>query len=126
MENSQPVTQAEAPSGFVSELRESRRLKLTTAAGIIIGGLLVWRFWTTLFGPGTWGSGGNMVAWVICGAISFTWLHFQEKARHLAQLALARQHHQEQMDQAISHHEQQMEQASRHHDILTRRLEGSG
>ena len=23
-----------------------------------------------LFGPGTWGTGGNMVAWVICGAIS--------------------------------------------------------
>lgn len=23
-----------------------------------------------LFGPGTWGTGGNLVAWVICGAIA--------------------------------------------------------
>jgi hypothetical protein len=22
-----------------------------------------------LFGPGTWGAGGNLVAWVICGAL---------------------------------------------------------
>lgn len=22
-----------------------------------------------LFGPGTWGTGGNLIAWVICGAI---------------------------------------------------------
>jgi len=26
-----------------------------------------------LFGPGTWGAGGNLVAWVICGAIAGTW-----------------------------------------------------
>lgn len=22
-----------------------------------------------LFGPGTWGAGGNLIAWVLCGAI---------------------------------------------------------
>ncbi len=25
-----------------------------------------------LFGPGTWGAGGNLVAWVICGALAGT------------------------------------------------------
>ena len=25
-----------------------------------------------LFGPGTWGTGGNIVAWVLCGAVSGT------------------------------------------------------
>jgi hypothetical protein len=31
---------------------------------------------TDLFGPGTWGAGGNLVAWVICGALGVTaaWL----------------------------------------------------
>ena len=35
------------------------------------GGILL-----TLFGPGTWGAGGNIVAWVICGALTAagTWL----------------------------------------------------
>lgn len=36
-----------------------------------------------LFGPSTWGAGGNMVAWVICGALGFGWLHGNEKARHV-------------------------------------------
>lgn len=35
-------------------------------------GHLLW----ILFGPGTWGSGGNMVAWVLCGIITFTGSYF--------------------------------------------------
>jgi hypothetical protein len=46
-----------------------------------------------LFGPSTWGAGGNMVAWVICGCLGFGWLHSKEKARHLARMAQAQRHH---------------------------------
>ena len=58
-----------------------------------------------LFGPGTWGTGGNMVAWVICGFIGFGWLHGKEKARHLARMKQADEHHAESMAQAERHHE---------------------
>lgn len=35
-----------------------------------------------LFGPGTWGAGGNLVAWVICGAIAGAWAWlFRRKIR---------------------------------------------
>jgi hypothetical protein len=61
-----------------------------------------------LFGPGTWGAGGNMVAWVICGALGFGWLHAKEKARHLAKMTQAQKHHQEQMELAERHHQEQM------------------
>lgn len=39
-----------------------------------------------LFGPGTWGTGGNIVAWVICGVISgtVTWLLRHRLGRALA------------------------------------------
>ena len=50
-----------------------------------------------LFGPATWGAGGNMVAWVICGCLGFGWLHGKEKARHLMRMQQAQQHHEEQM-----------------------------
>lgn len=61
---------------------------------------------TALFGwPGTWGTGGNMVAWVICGCIGFSWLHGKEKARHLQKMAQAARHHQEQLAQAQAHHD---------------------
>lgn len=50
-----------------------------------------------LFGPSTWGAGGNMVAWVICGALGFGWLHSKEKARHLIRMQQAEKHHQAQM-----------------------------
>jgi hypothetical protein len=57
-----------------------------------------------LFGPGTWGTGGNLVAWVICGAIGFGWLHSKEKARHLAHLDAMQRHHAEAMALANKHH----------------------
>ena len=59
-----------------------------------------------LFGPGTWGTGGNMVAWVICGTLGFGWLHGKEKARHLARMRQADAHHAELMVQAQQHHEE--------------------
>jgi hypothetical protein len=61
-----------------------------------------------LFGPSTWGAGGNMVAWVICGVLGFGWLHAKEKARHLAKMTQAQKHHQEQMELAEKHHQEQM------------------
>lgn len=60
---------------------------------------------TDLFGPGTWGTGGNMVAWVICGCIGFGWLHAKEKARHLAKMRQADDQHAELMAQGAEHHE---------------------
>ena len=49
-----------------------------------------------LFGAGTWGTGGNLVAWVLCGAVAGLWLRAKLKAHE----ALARLHHQQAMDQA--------------------------
>lgn len=49
-----------------------------------------------LFGPGTWGTGGNLVAWVLCGAVAGLWLRAKLKAHE----ALARLHHQQAMDHA--------------------------
>jgi len=72
-----------------------------------------------LFGPGTWGTGGNMVAWVICGVIGFSWLHAKEKARHLAKMAQAATHHQEQLDQAAAHHKAQMDLLRKQHSQLS-------
>lgn len=57
-------------------------------------GHLLW----ILFGPGTWGSGGNMVAWVICGGIGFTWMHVKAEARHAEALVQQARHHQELKD----------------------------
>jgi len=68
---------------------------------------------TGLFGwPGTWGTGGNMVAWVICGTLGLGWLHAKEKARHLQRMAQAARHHQEQMALAAEHHQALKEHVS--------------
>jgi hypothetical protein len=50
-----------------------------------------------LFGPSAWGTGGNMVAWVICGVLGFGWLHSKEKARHVVRMKQAERHHEAQM-----------------------------
>ena len=42
-----------------------------------------------LFGPGTWGAGGNLVAWVICGVPStgfWLWHHRRAMRRDLDRL----------------------------------------
>jgi len=58
-----------------------------------------------LFGPGTWGAGGNMVAWVICGGLGFAWMHLKAEARHAEALAQAAVHHAERLALAAEHHE---------------------
>jgi Na+/melibiose symporter-like transporter len=76
-----------------------------TAGGIVVLLVLTALFWRTLFGPGTWGSGGNLVAWVICGGMAFGWTWLLQHERHLQALTLAVQHHKELMAQAQAHHE---------------------
>jgi hypothetical protein len=80
--------------------------------------------WTVLFGwPGTWGAGGNMVAWVICGVISFGWLRAKMRAHHVAQLAQAARHQKELRDQAEAHHLELRRLAEKHHLQALDRLE---
>lgn len=60
-----------------------------------------------LFGwPAAWGTGGNLIAWVICGAISFGWLRAKLHAHHVAQMAQSARHHKELMAQADTHHQE--------------------
>jgi hypothetical protein len=68
-----------------------------------------------LFGPGTWGTGGNMVAWVICGIISFTWLYSKERAHHALKMAQSRAHHEESQARAQERHEEAMARAAEQH-----------
>jgi hypothetical protein len=77
-----------------------------------------------LFGPGTWGAGGNMIAWVICGGLAFANVRARDKAQHAAAAALARLHHQERAEQAEAHHQAAMAQAQDHHAALTRQQAG--
>ena len=71
-----------------------------------------------LFGPGTWGTGGNLVAWIICGVLAGLWL----RAKLKAQTALARLHHQEKLDQAEAHHQAATEQAGTRHVAMLGQL----
>jgi hypothetical protein len=71
-----------------------------------------------LFGPGTWGTGGNLVAWILCGVLAGLWLRARMKAHHLAQLALAARHHRDKTTQAQSHHEQLLGQAAEYQQQL--------
>lgn len=66
-----------------------------------------------LFGwPGTWGTGGNMVAWAICGGITFGWLRSVERSKKV----IAGLRHQELLDQAELHHEALKEHISNERD----------
>lgn len=47
-----------------------------------------------LFGAGTWGAGGNFVAWVLCGGIGFGWSHVKAVRRHKELMAQNEAHHQ--------------------------------
>jgi uncharacterized protein HemX len=83
-----------------------------------------------LFGwPATWGTGGNMVAWVICGAIGGGWLHGKEQARHLQKMAQAARHHTEQMQQLTAQHLELRQQLAAHtaaiKDHVTRQAGGN-
>ena len=59
-----------------------------------------------LFGAGTWGTGGNLVAWIICGVLAGLLL----RAKLKAQDALAKLHHQQAADQRQEHHDAAMDQ----------------
>jgi putative copper export protein len=83
-----------------------RRLVVPALVLLFAGAYGMFYFRKDLFGAGTWGAGGNLVAWVVCGTISFGSLHAVLHARHLAVLAQARLHHRERMDQADRHHEE--------------------
>jgi hypothetical protein len=83
----------------------SRRVMawLTALAGTALA-VLVIVFWKILFGPGTWGSGGNLFAWVLCGGLSFLWLNVLQKERHIQAMTQAREHHEAMTQQAEDHH----------------------
>lgn len=75
-----------------------------------------------LFGAGTWGTGGNMVAWVICGTLGIGWLHGKEKARHLAKMRQAQAHHDEAQAQSAAQHQELMAKADDQHAALTEHI----
>jgi hypothetical protein len=64
-----------------------------------------------LFGPGTWGTGGNMVAWVICGVLAVTggWI-FKDVIGRKAAAWWAKHHGPHEIEQhleALRRHEQE-------------------
>jgi hypothetical protein len=61
-------------------------------------GHLLW----ILFGPGAWGTGGNLVAWALCGGLGFGWLRAKQKA----EAALSQKRQKQLLDQAAAHHEE--------------------
>jgi Na+/melibiose symporter-like transporter len=73
-----------------------------------VAGVLIAHWFSDLFGPGTWGTGGNMVAWIICGLLAGLWLRARMQAHLAVQMAQARRHHQEKMAQAEEHHQAQL------------------
>jgi hypothetical protein len=81
----------------------------------ILAGLFGW--------PGTWGTGGNLVAWVLCGTLGFGWLHAKQKARHIQLLAQSAQHHKDALALAEKQHQEAMAQAGRHQQELLDRAD---
>jgi hypothetical protein len=67
-----------------------------------------------LFGPGTWGTAGNLVAWVICGAIGGTAAWFGRHKITARAAALWDRHH---GPLAVKRHKQ----ALREHEAEQRR-----
>lgn len=60
-----------------------------------------------LFGwPAAWSTGGNLIAWVICGLIGGLLLRAKLQAHHVAQMAQAARHHKELMAQAATNHQE--------------------
>jgi ribosomal protein S11 len=94
------------------------------AAAVAVAGIWTWR--SVLFGAGTWGAGGNMVAWVICGGIGFANVRARDKAHHAAAMLLAKTHHAERMYQADAHHQEAMAQAAEHHAAVRQHLDQHG
>lgn len=76
-----------------------------------------------LFGPGTWGTGGNLVAWIICGILAGLWVRAKLRAHHLAELAQAARHHKDQIALLQEQHAEQLAVAKQNHQALHRRLD---
>lgn len=70
------------------------------------------------FGPSTWGAGGNMLAWVLCGGIAFSWQHSRIKKLNVQRMAQAAQHHSAVMAELKT----QALVAEQHHQETHRRL----
>ena len=100
----------------------SRREWLLAALAAAVAVVVVSTWWNDLFGAGTWGTGGNMVAWVICGGIAFA----NVRARDKAAVLLAKKHHAERMYQADAHHQEALERADAHHAALRQHLDQHG
>ena len=77
-------------------------------------------FHHALFGPGTWGAGGNLVAWVICGIAGALIARSASRARTLVLVRLARQHQDEKREQ----HQELRDMHQELKDHITRAMNG--
>jgi hypothetical protein len=97
-----------------------RYLAWAEIAGLLgllaLGGLGIAHWWRDLFGAGTWGTGGNMVAWVICGVLAGLWLRAKMQAHTALQMAQARRHHDEKMAQSGRQHQEIMDLTRQLHE----------
>jgi hypothetical protein len=85
-------------------LRAHRNRLAGSAAAALFLVFCGWQ-WRALFAwPATFGTGGNMVAWIACGVLAFGWQHRQNLKLHDARMALAQEHHDEALALAREHH----------------------
>lgn len=84
-------------------------------AGLIA---LIGFYFNDFFGPGTWGTGGNMIAWVVCGILAFSWQHRQNLKLHRERLALARAQHQEALMAAALRHQDMKNHVTQQHEDM--------
>jgi hypothetical protein len=83
--------------------------------------------WQALFGwPGAWGTGGNLVAWVLCGGLGVGWLRAKEKAQHLAKMRQAQDHHEALLVQSAEQHQELLAKADAHHEALKEHITATG
>jgi hypothetical protein len=102
-------------------LRRHRKVILPLCAPPAAAGVYALvRFHEVLFGPGTWGAGGNLVAWAICGILGGLLIRAQARGRALAQIALAKQHQRERQAQ----HEELREMHQELKEHITRTVNG--
>lgn len=92
-------------------MTRKRWLILLAAIGFA---LVSWKFYPELWGAGTWGAGGNMVAWVLCGYFAFSWQHAKAEARHRQQADQDEARHHELLAQNERHHREMKDHVSRH------------
>lgn len=101
---------------------DRRVMMWVTVSAATVLAVLIAVFWRPLFGPGTWGSGGNMVAWALCGGLGFLWANVIQKERHLRAIAQEHRHHNDRADQAERHHREQLAVAREHHEDMKKHV----